>query len=121
MFNSTWSESKSETVTMETLWTDIQVNNEVSTIEYEYLFKTASLVAQVVKNSPAIQETQGRSLDQEDPLEKGMATQSNILAWRILWTEKWPGGLQSVGSQKVGHYWATKHACNNYNFSFTHR
>ena len=43
-----------------------------------------------------------RSLDQEDPLEEGMATHSNILAWRVPWTEE-PGGLQSVGSQRVGH------------------
>ena len=51
---------------------------------------------QMVKNLPAIQETQVRSLDQEDPLEKEMATHSSILAWRIQWTEK-PGGLQSLG------------------------
>ena len=48
------------------------------------------------------QETQVQSLGQEDPLEDGMATHSSILAWRILWTEE-PGGLQSMGSQKVGH------------------
>ena len=60
----------------------------------------ASLVAQMVKNLPAMQETQVRSLGQENPLEKGMATHSSILAWRILWTEK-PGGLQSMGSQRV--------------------
>ena len=51
---------------------------------------------QMVKNLPAIQETQVRSLDQEDPLEKEMATHSSILAWRIQWTEKL-GGLQSLG------------------------
>ena len=60
----------------------------------------ASLVAQTVKNLPARQETQDLSLDQENPLEKGMATYSSILAWRIPWTEK-PGGLQSKGSQRV--------------------
>ena len=49
-----------------------------------------------------MQETQVQSLGQEDPLEKGMATHSNILAWRILWTEE-PGGLQSVGWQRVRH------------------
>ena len=54
------------------------------------------------KNLPATQETGVRSLDQEDPLEKGMATQSSIPAWRIPWTEE-PGGLQSMGSQRVGH------------------
>ena len=52
----------------------------------------ASLVAQTVKNLSAMQETQVRSLGQEDPLEKGMATHSTILAWRILWTGE-PGGL----------------------------
>ena len=56
----------------------------------------------MVKNPPAMQETWVQVLDQEDPLEKGMATHSNILAWRIPWTER-PGGLQSMGSQKVGH------------------
>ena len=49
-----------------------------------------------------MQETQVRSLDQEDPLEKGMATHSSILAWRIPWTEK-PGGLQTMGLQRVRH------------------
>ena len=56
----------------------------------------------VVKNLPAMQETWVRSLGQEDPLEKEMATHSSILAWRIPWTEE-PGGLQSTGSQRVGH------------------
>ena len=62
----------------------------------------ASLVAQLVKNLPAMQETWVQSLGQKDPLEKGMATHSSILAWRIPWTEE-PGGLQSTGSQRVGH------------------
>ena len=62
----------------------------------------ASLVAQTVKNLPAMQETWVRSLAQEDLLEKGRATHSSILAWKIPWTEK-PGGLQSMGSQRVGH------------------
>ena len=61
-------------------------------------FIWASLVAEAVKNLPTVQETQGRSLGQEDLLEKGMATHSNILAWRIPWTEE-PGGLQPVGLQ----------------------
>ena len=52
-----------------------------------------------VKNPPAMQETQVQSLGQEDPLEKGMATHSSILAWEIPWTED-PGGLQSMGSQE---------------------
>ena len=62
----------------------------------------ASLVVQTVKNLPAMQETQGQSLGQEDPLEKGIAIHSSILAWRIPWTEK-PGGLQSMGSERVRH------------------
>ena len=61
-----------------------------------------SLVAQMVKNVPAMRETWVRSLDWEDPLEEGMATHSSILTWRIPWTEE-PGGLQSMGSQRVGH------------------
>ena len=56
----------------------------------------------MVKNLPAMLETWVQSLGQEDPMEKGMATHSSILAWRIPWTEK-PGGLQSMGSQRVGH------------------
>ena len=55
-------------------------------------------MAQMVKNPPAMQETQVLSLGQEDPLEKGMATHSSILAWEIPWMEE-PGGLQSMGSQ----------------------
>ena len=62
----------------------------------------ASLVIQTVKNLPAMQETPVRSLGREDPLEKEMISHSNILAWRILWTVE-PGGLQSMGLQKVGH------------------
>ena len=59
-------------------------------------------MAQVVKYLPPVQETQVRSLDQKDSLEKGIATHSDILAWRIPWTEE-PGGLRSMGSQRVGH------------------
>ena len=62
----------------------------------------ASLVAQRLKHLPAMQETWVRSLGWEDPLEKEMATHSSILAWEIPWTEE-PGGLQSMGSQRVGH------------------
>ena len=66
----------------------------------------ASLMAQMVKNPPAMQETQVRSLGQEYPMEKGMATHSSILAWRIPWTEE-PGRLQSIGSQRsIGHNWS---------------
>ena len=63
----------------------------------------AFLVAQMVKRLPTMWETQVRSLGQEDPLEKEMATHSSILAWKIQWTED-PGRLQSMGSQRVGHY-----------------
>ena len=59
-------------------------------------------MAQVVKNLPAMQETQVRSLGLEDPLEKGLATHSIILVWRIPWTEE-PDGLLSRGLQTVGH------------------
>ena len=64
--------------------------------------KMASLVAQMVKNLPAMLETWVQSLSREDPLEEGMATHSGILAWRILWTEE-PGRLQSSGSQRGRH------------------
>ena len=57
-------------------------------------------MAQTVKNLPAMQEIEVQSLDWEDPLEKGMATQSSILTWIIPWTEE-PGGLQSMGLQRV--------------------
>ena len=60
----------------------------------------ASLVAQRLKRLPAMREAWVRSLGQEDPLEKEMATHSSILAWRIPWMEE-PGGLQSTGSQRV--------------------
>ena len=59
-------------------------------------------MAQTVKRLPAMWETQVRSLVREDPLEKEMATHSSTLAWKIPWTEE-PGGLQSMGSQRVGH------------------
>ena len=58
-------------------------------------------MAQTVKKLPAMQKTQVQSLGWQDPLAKGMATHSSILAWRIPWTEE-PCGLQSVGSQRVG-------------------
>ena len=59
-------------------------------------------MAQTVKNLPAKQETTVQSLNREDALEKGVATHSRTLAWKILWTEE-PGGLQPVGLQRVGH------------------
>ena len=61
----------------------------------------ASLVAKVVNNLPAMQDPWVPSLGWEDALEKGMATHSSLLAWRIPWTEE-PGGLQSMGSQRAG-------------------
>jgi len=61
-----------------------------------------SLVAQMVKNLPAMRETWVQSLGWEDPLEEGTATHSCILAWRIPWTKE-PGQLKSMGSQRVGH------------------
>ena len=66
-------------------------------IGYPLQYSWASLVAHLVKNQPAMQETWIRSLAWEDPLEKEMATNSSILAWRIPWT------VQSMGSQRVGH------------------
>ena len=65
------------------------------------------LVAQLVKNLPAMQETWDQYLGQEDPLEKEMAAHSSILAWGISWTEE-PGRVQSMGAQRVGHNLATK-------------
>ena len=79
------------------------------------------LVAQMVKNLPAMQEIQVWYLGQENPLEEGMATHSSFLVWRIPWTEE-PGRLQSMGSQRVRHNWETfTHSLsilwNNYLFS----
>ena len=66
------------------------------------MYERASLVAQRVKRLPATRETGVQSLGREDPLEKDMATHSSIHAWKIPWMEK-PGGLQSMGLQRVGH------------------
>ena len=63
-------------------------------------------VAQMVKKLPAMQETQVQPMGWEDPLEKKMTTRFSTLAWRIPWTEQ-PGGLQSIGSQRVRYDWAT--------------
>ena len=60
-------------------------------------------MAQMVKNLPAMRETWFRSLGQEDPLEKGMATHSSVLAWRMPWTEEPGSYIQSMGSQRIGH------------------
>ena len=69
-------------------------------------------MARRVERLPAIWQTRVWFLGQEDPLEKKMATHSSILAWRIPWTEE-PGGLQSMGSQRVGHDWATDLICSD--------
>ena len=74
------------------------MNEELLFNEYRW----ASLVAQLVKNPPTVQVTLVRSLGREDPLEKGTATHSSILAWRIPWTEE-PGRLWPMGRQRVGH------------------
>ena len=74
-------------------------------ISYPLQYSWASLVAQLVKNLPAMWETSVWSLGWEDPLEKGKATHSSILAWRIPGTGE-PGGLQSMGSHRVGHDWS---------------
>ena len=71
-------------------------------IGYLLQYSSASLMAQMVKNQPATWEAWVQTLGWEDPLEEGKAPHSSILAWRIPWTEE-PGGLQSVGSQRVGH------------------
>ena len=76
-------------------------------IGYPLQYSWTSLVAQQVKNLPAMWETWVRYLDWEDPLEKGKAIHSSILIWRIPWTEE-PGWLQFMGSQRVGHDWTTK-------------
>ena len=67
-------------------------------IDHPLQYSWASLVAQMVKNTPAMQQTSVQPLGWENPMEKGTATYSSILAWRIPWTEE-PGGLQSMGSQ----------------------
>ena len=80
------------------------------------LLSVVPLVTQMVKNLPVTWETQVRSVGREAPLEKGMATHST-LAWRIPWTEE-PGGLQSMGSQRGRHDWATN-IYPQYYFSFS--
>ena len=91
-------------------WLRIQASSD-SVIRKYYVFHQSSLVAQTVKNPPTMQETRVRSLDWEDPL---MVTHSSILAWRIPTNRAAccggaGRGLQSMGSQRVGHDWVTKH------------
>ena len=71
-------------------------------IGYPLQYSLASVVAQMVKSLPAMQESWVQSLGWEDPLEEGMATHSSILAWGIT-KDREPGGLESMGSQRVGH------------------
>ena len=79
------------------------------------LIHTASLMVQMLKNLPAMQETWVPSLGWEDPLEEGMATHFSILAWRIPWTGE-PGVLQSIGLQKVEHNMRlSMYACTTWN------
>ena len=75
---------------------------ELSAVQQWLKVSRVSLVAQMVKNPPVMQENWVQSLGWDDPLEKGMATTSSILAWSIPWTEE-PGGLWYMGSQRVGH------------------
>ena len=94
-----------------------EVNSPDETDDNDSSYKGLSnsmvfLVVQMVKNLPAKQDTLVQSLSRDDPLEKGMATHSSILAWRIPWTEE-HGRLQSMGMQRVGHNWAT----NTFTFS----
>ena len=70
----------------------------------------------MIKNPPAMQETQVQSLGQEGPLEEGMTTHSSVLAWRIPQTEE-PGGLQTMELQRFGHNWATNTATTTTDFS----
>ena len=79
---------------------------------FSFNFIRASLVAQIVKNLPAMQEIHVQSLGQEDPLEKRMTTHPGILAWRIPWTES--DSLQSTGTQRVRYYWVTNAFTFNY-------
>ena len=74
--------------------------NEKRELRVPKKFSRASLVAQMVKNLPAMHETRVRSLGWKDPLKKGMATSSSILAWRIPWIER-PGGLQAMGQKEL--------------------
>ena len=90
---SPWGHKESDT-------TEIDLANTHMLINYSpFPTRVASLVAQLVKNLPTMQEIWVQFLGQENPLEKEMATHSSILAWRIQWTEE-PGGLQSMGSQE---------------------
>ena len=79
-------------------WKALKLVSDLSEATYSYCWTLLTLVAPMVKRLPTMQETRVQSLGWEDPLEKGMATHSSILAWRLPWTQE-PGGLQSMGSQ----------------------
>ena len=85
--------------TQESNWGLLHCRSILYQMNYQGSYEWASLIAQSVKNLPAMKEIQVRFLGQDDPLEKEMATHSSILAWRILWAED-PGRLQSMGSQE---------------------
>ena len=76
-------------------------SRQINVIDLYVLYRP-SLVAHMVKHLPAMQEIWVQSVGEEDLLEEGMAIHSRILAWRVPWTDK-PGGLQSMGSHRVGH------------------
>ena len=92
----------SQKCTTQTINININYGLLLKKIIYQYWLVRASLVAQTVKNPPAMRETWVQSLGWEDSVEKGTSTHSSILAWRIPMTED-PGRLQSLGSQRVGH------------------
>ena len=87
---------------------EMDLNEKQQQQQQGYMYIWVSLGAQMVKNLPAMKETRVRSLCQADPLEKGMATHSSMLPERIPWTGE-PGGLQSMGLQRVGHDWSDWH------------
>ena len=87
---------------------EISIEYQCKKISIKYQCKVPSLVAQMVKNPPAMWETSVWSLGWDNPLEEEMATHSSILAWEIPWTEE-PGKVQSIVLQKIVHDWATKH------------
>ena len=102
LLNLGYSDNDKETSYFRKLGRSTYFPNSSQSFSFHLISYWASLVAQMVKSLPAVQDTWVQSLGSEDPLEKGMATHSSILAWRIPWTEE-PGGLQSMGSQRVRH------------------
>ena len=87
---------------------------------HTHAMEWAALAAQSVKSLPAARETRAQSLGREDPLQKGMATRSSILASRVPWTEE-PGRLQSMRSKRVEHSWVTNTQCTMEYHSFTEK